>query len=70
MEKSHAGHYGALIALMIVMNAAMAFGQSHGAATADAALGAEMIAVINDMSAGGSRFVKSEYRHQDNLNEQ
>lgn len=64
MENSCIRHCGALIAL--VMNAAMAWGQSN----AGASVHTEMIAAINDMSVGCSRFVGSEYRYKDDANEQ
>ncbi len=70
MKKLRIGHYGDLIALVAVMNAAMAWGQSNDAATADAVLHAEMIAAMNERSAGCSRFVRLEYRYKEDLNEQ
>lgn len=70
MMKSHISYYAALIALLVVMNAAMAFGQSHDASTANAEVCAGMIVAINDRSEGDNRFAKSEYRHQENVNEQ
>lgn len=69
MENSHAGHYGAL-ALVVLMHAVMAWGQSNDVATADAALHAEMLIAIKDMSAGCSRFVESENRYKEDVIEQ
>lgn len=69
MKKSHIGRCSALIALVVVMNAAMTWGQSNDAATADAKLHAEMITVINDMAAGCGTSINPEYRHGNDVNE-
>ena len=70
MEESRIGHYGGLIGLMVVMNAAMAWGQSKDVATADVALHAEMIGTIKDMSAGCGTSVNPEYRYGNDVNDQ
>ena len=70
MEKSHIGHYGALIGLVVVMNAAMAWGQSNDAATTDRPLREEMTAYIEYTSEGCSTFMRSEYRYREAVNEQ
>lgn len=70
MEKSHIGRYGALIALVVVMNAAMAWEQPNDAATADGTLHAEMLADIKVIAAGCGRFVESEYRCKEDVDQQ
>lgn len=69
MEKSYVGRCGALIAFVIMMNAAMAFGQSHDAATADASFHAEMIPAVKDTSVACSRFVRSGYQSEGDISE-
>jgi hypothetical protein len=70
MEKSYIGRCGFLIALVVMMNAAMVWGQSNDAATADGPLREEMIADIKDLSAGCSTFVRPEYRYRNDINKQ
>jgi hypothetical protein len=70
MEKSHIGYYGALIGLVVVMNAAMAWWQPNDTATVDGPLPEEKIADIKDMSARCSGFVRSDYRYKEDVNEQ
>jgi hypothetical protein len=70
MEKSHIRHYGAVIVLVVSMNAVLAWGQSNDAATADASLPVELIAALPNMSLGCSRFVSSEYRYKEDVDVQ
>lgn len=61
MEKSYSRHYGSLIILVIVINAAMVWGQSNDNAIADKPSWEETVAGINEMSGGCSTFMSSEY---------
>lgn len=70
MEKLYIGRYGVLIALVVVMNAAVVWGQPNDAATSEASLHAEMTAALKDMPTGRSRLVRSEYRYQEDINGQ
>lgn len=63
MKKSHSRGHGAIIVFVVVLNAAMVLRQSKSAATADASLPVEMIAALNNMSAGCSMFVSSEHQY-------
>lgn len=70
LKKAHIGRYGVLIALVVVMNVAMVWGQSNDITTADGPLCEEMIADVKEMSAGRNTFARSEYRFSDDLNRQ
>lgn len=70
MENSRIRPYSALIALLVVMNAAMAWGRPNNAATADAASHVEMITAINDMSTECSTFMSAEYLYENDVRDQ
>jgi hypothetical protein len=70
MEKSRIGLCSALIALMVMLNAAMVWGQSKDATIADWPLREERIADSKDMSTDCSTFARSEYRYGSDINEQ
>lgn len=69
MEQTHVGHYSAFIALVVVMNAAIVWGQPNAMATADAALPAEITVAFKDMTAECGRFLRSEYQYKGDVNE-
>jgi hypothetical protein len=70
VKHPHFRRYGAFIALVVVMNSVIVWGQSNVMATADASLPAEMTVALKDMTAGCGRFLRSEHRYKDDVNEQ
>lgn len=70
MKKPHSRGCGACIALVVVLNAVMVLSQSNDAATADAPLPVGMIAALKEIAVGRNRFVRSEYRHKEDVDVQ
>lgn len=61
---------GALIALVVMMNAAVVLGQSHEVGIADEPIREETVADIKDRSAECSMVARSENWYQENVREQ
>ncbi|MFO0698262.1 MAG: hypothetical protein U0236_03455 [Nitrospira sp.] len=70
MDKSCIGGWSALIALVVMMNAAMAWGRTNSAVTVDAPSHVEMITAINDMSAECSTFMSAEFLYGKDVKDQ
>lgn len=70
MKESRIGSLIVLIALVIMMNTAMVWGQSKDITIADGPLREEVIAGIKEMSSGCSPFARPEYRDWNAVNEQ